>query len=633
MKIKKRITIMLLAVCLIVGLIPMTSQTAMAAGSDSIWVGGVELTGSNPYLASNSSTPSASQPQNGGYAYWDASTNTLTLNDYTYSGKGHIYGYNGMTGAYRKDMTAVIYGNVDFSVVLNGENSITNTDLSKDKIIGDGIVARECNLTIKGTGELDISASYTGVDMNSAHEKTLTIEGGKINIAPTANDTIEYQGIHSLYGSVVIKGNADITIDMGTHKVAGNSGILISPPSSLGVVVNPNLTVTDTAKVKICGPNQYGISVRGCNTTISQGAEVSILTEHDGGTNTALYGVYANNSTLTIKDSAKLTAKVGNNSVGSSAGIYSTKDILISDSSELTAESAGGQLSHGIFTNGALTINGTPTVSATAGTSTLAEQINAGIYADGAVSVNGGKLTAIGGSSAGISCGIYTVTGTKLGEATVNAIGGEASNNGYVRGLDGGSYLKLVPGTKGISVLIGDTAADTPLNGGAPFMTETALTGADSGDNNYSPTKFFRSYPGGHTHVMKYNYTDETGHWQECSDAYCPDANKGKTDVSNHSYDNEQDATCICGYTRTINTGGSNSDDPSNPSGDADDEGGKDDGAGTDDKDNKGETSDTDDEDRKDEVADTGDESNLFMWILMACMAFVIGIRTLVYRR
>ena len=132
---------------------------------------------------------------------------------------------------------------------------------------------------------------------------------------------------------------------------------------------------------------------------------------------------------------------------------------------------------------------------------------------------------------------------------------------------------------------------------------------------------------------MKYNYTDETGHWQECSDAYCPDANKGKTDVSNHSYDNEQDATCICGYTRTINTGGSNSDDPSNPSGDADDEGGKDDEAGTDDKDNKGETSDTDDEDRKDEVADTGDESNLFMWILMACMAFVIGIRTLVYRR
>ena len=332
MKIKRKITAMLLAACLIVGLIPITSQTAMAAGRDKVWVGGVELTDSNPYLANNSSSPSATQPQSGGYAHWDANTNTLTLNNYTYSGKGYGYGNNGMVGESKKTTTAVIYGNVDFSVVLNGENSITNTDLSKDKIIGDGIVARECNLTIKGTGELDISASYRGVDMNSAHEKTLTIEGGKINIAPTANDTIEYQGIHSLYGSVVIKGNADITIDMGTHKVAGNSGILISPPSSLGVVVNPNLTVTDTAKVKICGPNQYGISVRGCNTTISQGAEVSILTEHDGGTNTALYGVYANNSTLTIKDSAKLTAKVGNNPVGSSVGIYSIKDILISDS-------------------------------------------------------------------------------------------------------------------------------------------------------------------------------------------------------------------------------------------------------------------------------------------------------------
>lgn len=632
MKIKRKITAMLLAACLIVGLIPITSQTAMAAGSDKVWVGGVELTDSNPYLANNSSSPSATQPQSGGYAHWDANTNTLTLNNYTYSGKGYGYGNNGMVGESKKTTTAVIYSEVDFSIVLNGANSLANTDLSNEKILGNGIVAWGCNLTIKGPGTLDLSASYRGVMMRYADQKTLTIEGGKITITQNMNETIECQGIYSHYANVVIKGNTDITIDMGTHKVARNSGILIYPPSG-SVVVNPTFTITDTAKVKICGPNQYGIYVQACDTTISGSAEVSILTEHDGGTNTALYGVYANNSTLTIKDSAKLTAKVGNNSVGSSAGIYSTKDILISDSSELTAESAGGQLSHGIFTNGALTINGTPTVSATAGTSTLAEQINAGIYADGAVSVNGGKLTAIGGSSAGISCGIYTVTGTKLGEATVNAIGGEASNNGYVRGLDGGSYLKLVPGTKGISVLIGDTAADTPLNGGAPFMTETALTGAGSGDNNYSPTKFFRSYPGGHTHVMKYNYTDETGHWQECSDAYCPDANKGKTDVSNHSYDNEQDATCICGYTRTINTGGSNSDDPSNPSGDADDEGGKDDGAGTDDKDNKGETSDTDDEDRKDEVADTGDESNLFMWILMACMAFVIGIRTLVYRR
>lgn len=620
MKIKRKITAMLLAACLIVGLIPITSQTAMAAGSDSIWVGGVELTDSNPYLANNSSSPSATQPQSGGYAHWDANTNTLTLNNYTYSGKGYVYGNNGMVGENKKATTAVIYSEVDFSIVLNGENSLANTDLSNEKILGNGIVALDCNLTIKGPGTLDLSASYRGVMMRYADQKTLTIEGGKITITQNMNETIECQGIYSHYANVVIKGNTDITIDMGTHKVARNSGILIYPPSG-SVVVNPTFTITDTAKVKICGPNQYGIYVQACDTTISGSAEVSILTEHDGGTNTALYGVYANNSTLTIKDSAKLTAKVGNNSVGSSAGIYSTKDILISDSSELTAESAGGQLSHGIFTNGALTINGTPTVSATAGTSTLADQINAGIYADGAVSVNGGKLTAIGGSSAGISCGIYTVTGTKLGEATVNAIGGEASNNGYVRGLDGGSYLKLVPGTKGISVLIGDTAADTPLNGGAPFMTETALTGADSGDNNYSPTKFFRSYPGGHTHVMKYNYTDETGHWQECSDAYCPDANKGKTDVSNHSYDNEQDATCICGYTRTINTGGSNSDDPSNPSGDADDEGGKDDEAGTDDKDNKG------------DVAKTGDESNLFMWILVAGMAFVIGIRTLVYRR
>jgi len=609
MKIKRKITAMLLAACLTVGLIPLMSQTARAAGSDSIWVGGVELTDSNPYLANNSSSSSATQPQSGGYAHWDANTNTLTLNNYTYSGKGYGYGDNGMVGEYKKDTTAVIYSEeVDFSIVLNGANSLANTGLSNEKILGNGIVAWDCNLTIKGTGTLDLSASYRGVMMRYAGQKTLTIEGGKITITPNMNETIECQGIHSHQGNVVIKGNADITIDMGTHKVASNSGILIYPPSGI-VVVNPTFTITDTAKVKICGPNQYGIYVQACDTTISGSAEVSILNEHDGGTNTVLYGVYANDSTLTIKDSAKLTAKVGNNPVQKSAGIYATKDITIGNSAEVKAESAGGQLSYGIFTDGALTLNGTPIVSATAGPSTLTSQINAGIYADGKVSVNGGQLTSVGGSSAGSSYGIYTATGIELGEATVNAIGGGSTNGEYVRGLSSGSYLKLIPGNKGISVLIGDTAADTPLNGGNPFMTETALTGTGSAGSGYSETKFFRSYPGGHTHTMKYSYIDGTGHWQECSDANCPDIHKGKTISSNHSYDNDQDVTCICGYTRTINSSGPDPDESTNPS------------------------DNTEDNNNKGEVADTGDESNLLLWILIAGMAFVIGIRTLVYRR
>lgn len=608
MKIKKKITSVLLTACLIVGLMPITSQTAMAAENDRIWVGGVELTASNPYLASNGSSPSASQPQSGGYAHWDASTNTLTLNNYTYSGKGYVYGHNGMMEPNRKDVTAVIYGNVDFSIVLNGENSLTNTGLSSEKSLGSGIVAEGCNLTIKGTGELDIFASDRGVQMKYAHQRTLNIEGGKITIAPNTNDTIECQGIYSLYGSVVIKGNADITIDMGTHKVAKNSGIFIYPPSGSGVV-NPTLTITETAKVKICGPNQYGIYAQACNTTIGGNAEVNILIEHDGGTNTALYGVHTNKSTLTIEDGAKLIAKVGNNPVESSGGIYSSEDIIISDSAEVEAESTGGQLSYGIFTGGALTIEGTPIVSAAAGTSTLADQINAGIYAAEAVSVNEGRLTSVGGRSAGASYGIYSAIGIELGEATVNAIGGESSNGEHVRGLGGGSYLKLIPGTKGISVLIGDTAADTPLNGGTPFMTKTALTGKGSENSGYSATKFFRSYPGGHTHVMKYSYIDGTGHWQECSDASCPDINKGKTVIKNHSYDNDQDVTCICGYTRTIDSDGSDSDGASNPSGDADDEG------------------------NKDKSSDTGDEFNLLLWILVAGMTFIIGIRTLTSRR
>ena len=55
-----------------------------------------------------------------------------------------------------------------------------------------------------------------------------------------------------------------------------------------------------------------------------------------------------------------------------------------------------------------------------------------------------------------------------------------------------------------------------------------------------------------HTHSLAYKYSDGAGHWQECSDANCPDVAGSKTATASHSYDNDTDTTCVCGYTRTI---------------------------------------------------------------------------------
>ena len=55
-----------------------------------------------------------------------------------------------------------------------------------------------------------------------------------------------------------------------------------------------------------------------------------------------------------------------------------------------------------------------------------------------------------------------------------------------------------------------------------------------------------------HKHSLKYVYQDGTEHWQECTDENCTDADKGRTAKEAHSFDDEADAECICGYTRHV---------------------------------------------------------------------------------
>lgn len=101
-----------------------------------------------------------------------------------------------------------------------------------------------------------------------------------------------------------------------------------------------------------------------------------------------------NGCNLTIKGTGSLAISAAYN------GIYVGKcNTTISGSANVTAQSAGGQIRHSIYTDGAFTVSGTPTVTANAGTSTSGAQINAGIYAKGTVSITGGN-------SADISYGV-----------------------------------------------------------------------------------------------------------------------------------------------------------------------------------------------------------------------------------
>lgn len=56
-----------------------------------------------------------------------------------------------------------------------------------------------------------------------------------------------------------------------------------------------------------------------------------------------------------------------------------------------------------------------------------------------------------------------------------------------------------------------------------------------------------------HEHIYENYSQNETEHWKVCTDPSCPDADRGKTDIGAHVYDEDADTTCnVCGYVRRL---------------------------------------------------------------------------------
>ena len=135
---KKRMISLLLALVMVLGMIPATTLPAFAAAEGEVYVGGVGMNDGD-YLAVGATATQTTKPS-GGYAYYK--DGTLTLNSYSYEGKG--YQYDSEYGYY-----AVIYSKIDLTLELIGNNTLTQTDLYSDMIYVDG-----ANLTVGGDGKL-----------------------------------------------------------------------------------------------------------------------------------------------------------------------------------------------------------------------------------------------------------------------------------------------------------------------------------------------------------------------------------------------------------------------------------------------------------------------------------------------
>ncbi len=219
-------------------------------------------------------------------------------------------------------------------LVLNGDNTLSS--------IGTGIYAAG-DVSISGTGKVDITADTTGIDavgdVSISDTGTVDITAGTYGICADG-------GSVSISGGTVTIKNASIGIYAG-GSVTITDGTVNIPAGYYGIEAYGGVSITGgTVKIDATGNNATGIKATG-TVTISGTGTVDIKN--------AYYGIDAVG--VSISDTGKVT-------INAHTGIYAA---------------------------GAVTITG-GTVTITAGAT--------GIYADGTVSISGGTVVAQGGTEA-----------------------------------------------------------------------------------------------------------------------------------------------------------------------------------------------------------------------------------------
>ena len=179
-----------MALAMIVAMIPSWSVTANAATDYGLKVSGAEVT--------------SSVTSGDGWSY-NPTSNTLTLNGYTYSGKG------GGDGTF----SGGIYSTSDLTIELIGNNSVDDT-LSDKYAYSCGIFVNG-KLTITGDGSLTTSggSGSNGKGSCGIMAGGLTVNSGTIiAIGKTANES---------YGIGTVGLSKDIIVKGGTITATGAS--------------------------------------------------------------------------------------------------------------------------------------------------------------------------------------------------------------------------------------------------------------------------------------------------------------------------------------------------------------------------------------------------------------------------
>ena len=219
------------------------------ASACTLWVGGIPVTGRNALDILGDLDEDAT-------ASYDYSTETLTLNNYSYESEGHVFGPD-------KKLYAAIYADQDLSIQLVGKNTVKCTE--QEGSAGSGIYSAGKALTISGSGTLTATGyGQSGIGIQT-HEKDIMINGGTVTASGHNGLSVTGGKIKVNGGIVTVIGNGDkgISSDEDSIVVADKMGINAGDSKETAIAVATEAFVKDHPQHWVQISEAYPLWVRG----------------------------------------------------------------------------------------------------------------------------------------------------------------------------------------------------------------------------------------------------------------------------------------------------------------------------------------------------------------------------------
>ena len=408
---RKKIVSLCMALALCLSLLPVT---ALAAGSNTVYVGGVALTGSSENIVYATTNENGEVTTEGATTdnyniKWDGSTLTLrgaTIKNELYADQDPlIYITGAAIGVFNQS------GDANLTITLEGTNTI------KDVSYGICVLAPSngsAKLTITGSGSLTASGSSRGIQVQSHNgDAAVSIQNAKVTA------TAEWaSGVNVRCGT---NSSASLTVNGGNLTSSGSQGILYdtmesSIPSTIKFIVS-NSALVDARGGGIGAGNIWNLS--GVSPT---DGSVGIVFGHDRSDSKAgtVYGDVTLQEDLTIGEDESLDIPSG-----ASLTIDSGATLTV-DGGELTGENIPTE---GVVykvtevkldkTSLSLEVGGEETLTATAAPDNATNKnVTWSSDNEGVATVDAtGKVTAIGAGTATIT--VTTADGGKTATCVV----------------------------------------------------------------------------------------------------------------------------------------------------------------------------------------------------------------------